>query len=272
MLFQRERSRVTNATRAIRDLVVPRKPAELQATGGDLGTGLQLLARLALGPLRLVPQAAARLPEMLRELGDRRRVIPGERRLSPDPTLALRALAGYLKSDGTLRERYLNLLSATMDSAVARSVHPAFLEVLGQLTADEARIFSSLDTDGPFPVISVQSRGKHGGFTRAELRNFSLLGEAAHCDLPERTPMYIDNLCRLGLLELRPTRVSEDTRMFRALENHPRITELTARVEGRPGIQVGPLTEPVVADIQRKYLFVTSFGRQFYEACEYIPS
>jgi hypothetical protein len=29
--------------------------------------------------------------------------------------------------------------------------------------------------------------------------------------------------------------------------------------------------DPLVADVQYKYLFVTSFGRQFYDACEYRP-
>ena len=60
--------------------------------------------------------------------------------------------------------------------------------------------------------------------------------------------------------------------MFKALEAHPEITSLMARIVATPTPAAGPDGgEPLVAEIQYKYLFVTSFGRQFYEACEYRP-
>jgi hypothetical protein len=270
MLFGRERQKVANATRAIRDLVV-RPRSELPPTDGDLGAGLQVLARLAASPLRFVPQAAARIPLMLRELGERRRAIPAARRLPPNPGLTLQALSGCLTGDETMRIRYLNLLAASMDSATAPRVHPGFLEVLRQLTPDETRIFSLFESDGPYPVISIQSRYQHGGNHRTELRHFNLLGYEALCEHPERAPLYLDNLCRLGLTELRPTRLSEDTRVFKPLEEHPHVIQLLAAIASRPPVQLGPISEPVVADVQYKYLTVTSFGRQFYDTCEYRP-
>jgi hypothetical protein len=184
-----------------------------------------------------------------------------------------------------LRERYLNLLAAAMDDSTAARVHPAFLTVLRQLTADEARIISMFQHDGPYPLVTVVARYRFGGPLSTELRLFSLLATEAGCEHPERLALYVDNLCRLGLTEVRPVRVADDTRMFRALESHPTVKATTARIEARP-----PLEDPtagkngnggggqgsddpnrVVADIQRKALYVTSFGRQFYEACEYRP-
>jgi hypothetical protein len=270
MLFGKERQRVASATRAIRDLMV-RPRADLQPGDSDIGGGLQVLARLATSPLRFVPQAAARVPAVLRELGERRRAIPEARRLPPNPALAMQALSGCLANDETLRIRYLNLLAASMDRATAAQVHPGFLAVLRQMTPDEARIFSRFEGDGPYPVLTVQSRHRHGGPIRTELRNFTLLGHEAGCEHPERAPAYIDNLCRLGLTELRPTRLSEDTRIFKPLESHPRVAEVVAGIEARPPVELGTIREPVVADIQHKVLSVTSFGRQFYEACEYRP-
>jgi hypothetical protein len=264
------KQRVVSATRAIRDLVV-RPRTDMQPGDGDIGGGLQVLARLAASPLRFVPSAAARVPIVLRELGERRRAIPDARRLPPNPGLALQALSGCLGSDETLRIRYLNLLAASMDRATAAQVHPGFVGVLRQMTSDEARIFSLFEGDGPYPVLSVASRYKHGGSIRTELRNFTLLGDEARCEHPERAPLYIDNLCRLGLTELRPTRLSEDTRMWKPLESHPRVAEVVAGIAARPAAEVGAAREPVVADIQHKALSVTAFGRQFYEACEYRP-
>ena len=269
MLFSKEREKVASATRAIRELMV--RPRATNGAETNLGGGLQVVARLAMSPLGFVPQAAARVPGMLRELGERRRAIPERRRQAPNPVLAAQILSGSLRVDDVLRERYLNLLAATMDSATARRVHPAFVQVLRQFTPDEARIFSLLDTDGPYPVLTVQARRKFGGYTHTELRNFNLLGEQAGCDFPERAPLYLDNLCRLGLTEMRAARLSEDARMFKAVEQHPRVLEALARIEARRPAQLGPSDEPIVPDIQHKYLFVTAFGRQFYDACEYRP-
>ncbi len=238
----------------------------------DLGSGLQVLVKLASAPLRFLPETAARVPLLLRELGERRRGIPAARRVIPNPALALGALRGGLTSDDILRTRYLNLLAASMDRATAGQVHPGFLAVLRQLTADETRIFSRFEIDGPYPVLSIQSHPKHGGSRRTELRHFSLLGEEAGCEHPRRAPMYLDNLCRLGLTEMRPTRLSEDTRMFKPLERHAEVTSLMAQIVNRPPVTDGRNgSDPLVADVQYKYLFVTSFGRQFYDACEYRP-
>jgi hypothetical protein len=271
MLFGKERRKVA---RVIRDLVVRPRSGD-QMADGDLGSGLQVLVRLASAPLRFLPGTAARLPAMLRELGERRRGIPLARRTVPNPALALGALTGGLTNDDVLRTRYLNLLAASMDRATAGQVHPGFLAVLRQMTADEARIFSRFEIDGPYPVITIQSHPKHGGARRTELRHFSLLGQEAGCEYPQRAPMYLDNLCRLGLTELRPTRLSEDTRMFKPLESHAEVTSLMARISNRTPVtdaqdwKAG--NDPLVADVQYKYLFVTSFGRQFYDACEYRP-
>jgi hypothetical protein len=271
MLFGKERRRVA---RVIRDLVV--RPRHNEMADRDLGGGLQVLARLAAAPLAFLPQTAARLPATLRELGERRRAIPPARRVVPNPALALGALTGSLTNDDVLRTRYLNLLAASMDSATSAHVHPGFLAVLRQMTADETRIFSRLESDGPYPVLTIQSHPKHGGTRRTELRHFSLLGEESGCEHPHRAPMYLDNLCRLGLTEMRPARLSEDTRMFKQLETHAEVTTLMARIAGRPPVPAsmsdgGNGNDPLVADVQYKYLFVTSFGRQFYDACEYRP-
>ena len=164
-----------------------------------------------------------------------------------------------------------------MDGETAARVHPAFLTVLRQLTPDEVRIISTFQHDGPYPLLTVGARYRFGERLSTELRHFSLLSTQAGCEHPERAALYIDNLCRLGLAELRPVRIADDTRMFRPLEAHPQVLAAIARIEARipelesanPG--TGDDGNRVVADVQRTALYVTAFGRQFYEACEYRP-
>jgi hypothetical protein len=271
MMFAKERERVRSVVGAVRALMV-RPGRELQLGGGDGPVaGLQALAQLALAPLRAVPDVAARVPATLRELGERVAAIPGGQRRAPTVAFAAQALAGSVRQAPTMRERYLNLLAAAMDRSRADRVHPAFLEVLRQMTPDEVRIVSLFQHDGPYPVLSVLWRYKHGATLGTELRHFSLLGESAGVEHPERTPLYIDNLCRLGVTELRPTRVSDDTRVFRAVEAHAEVQAALARIQGRAPALEDAASDRVVPDLQRKGLYVTAFGRQFYEACEYRP-
>ena len=255
-------------TRVVKDLVV--RPHHTSAAP-DVGAGLRTLARVALAPIAAFPRTAARLPDLLRTLGERGLAIPASRRRTPDAVLALRALAGFVRSDREVRDGYLSLLTATMDRAIADDVHPSFVELLGQLGGDELRILASLGNDGPFPLLSLSSRLRHGGASRIELRHFSLLGDRAACDAPMRTPAYLDNLARLGLVEIRPTRITDDVRMFEELENHPIVVAARTRIEDQPPVRIGPISEPIVADLQYKSLFVTAFGGQFRRACFFRP-
>jgi Abortive infection alpha len=273
MIFGREREAVRNATRAIRDLVLRR---DLGGAGG-LGGSLGAMAMMAVAPLKQLPEMATRVPGTLRDLGERMTAIPGSRRRAPGLAFAAQALAGSVKNDATLRERYLNLLAASMDGETAARVHPAFLTVLRQLTPDEVRIISMFQHDGPYPLLTVGARYRFGERLSTELRHFSLLATQAGCEQPGRIALYVDNLCRLGLTELRPVRIADDTRMFRPLEGHPQVQAAIARIEARiPELETaqpgnGDDGNRVVADVQRTALYVTAFGRQFYEACEYRP-
>ena len=239
--------------------------------------GLGAMAMMAAAPLRELPQIATQMPSTLRDLGERMTAIPGSRRRAPALAFAAQALAGSMRFGSTMRERYLNLLAASMDDKTAARVHPAFLAVLRQLTPDEVRIISTFQHDGPYPLVSVSARYRFGERLSTELRHFSLFGTQAGCEQPERVPMYIDNLCRLGLVELRPVRIADDTRMFRALETHPAVQTAITRIEARIPELESAHPQPnedgnrIVADIQRTALYVTAFGRQFYEACEYRP-
>lgn len=255
-------------TRVVKDLVVSQGRAGIASSWES---GLRTLARVALAPVAAVPRTATQLPELLRTLGERGMAIPAERRRAPSPGLALRALVGFIRGDGILRDGYLSVLTATMDRAVADDVHPSFVDLLGQLGSDELRLLASLNTMGPYPLLSLSSRLRHGGASHLELRHFSLLGQDARCESPERTPAYLDNLARLGLVEIRPTRIADDIRAFEELERHPAVVAARARVEGQPPVRIGPVSEPIVADIQYKSLFVTAFGRQFRAACFFRP-
>jgi hypothetical protein len=245
--------------------------AHFPSPGSSERPDVNALARLAWGQVSALPSTLRGAPELLRglsvSLAERMLAIPASRRRAPSPTFTVRVISRLVRADGDVRDAYLSLLTAASDSAFADVVHPAFLEVMNQLHRDELRILRTLDHDGPFPVVSVSSRLQHGGGSRVELRHFSLLGDRAGCRHPERTPAYLDNLARLGIIEIRPTRVTDDVRIFEELEKHPAVMAVRDAIEQRPPVRVGPVSEAIVADVNYKSLLVTSFGRQFRDVC-----
>ena len=253
----------------MRDLVVA--PSQV-APPSSRGAGFRALARVALAPAAAIPRTLAGLPDLMRALADRSAEIPPDRRKSPNASWALKALSGIVRTDGEVRDGYLSLLTATMDRAVADELHPAFLDLLGQTCGDELRMLAAMGASGPSPLVTLSSRLRHGGASRVELRHFSVLGERAGCAHADRTPAYIDNLTRLGLIEVRPARVTDDVRMFAELETHPIVQAARARIEQQPPVRIGPISEAIVADLQYKLAFVTAFGSQFRAACFFRPS
>ena len=57
-----------------------------------------------------------------------------------------------------LRELYANLLATSIDSITAHEAHPAFVEIIRQLTPDEARIVKYIFERMYLPIITVRVR------------------------------------------------------------------------------------------------------------------
>jgi Abortive infection alpha len=82
---------------------------------------------------------------------DRWRRMPPHRRSLPAPKLLLEAAAGYgAATEEDLKVRYERLLSSAIDSEAAPRVHPAFAEMIGQMTGAEARLLDFFDLGGYF--------------------------------------------------------------------------------------------------------------------------
>jgi hypothetical protein len=161
-----------------------------------------------------------------------------------------------------LRDMYANLLAASMDTRTATGAHPAFVEIIRQLTPDEARLLRLLSQRRPFPLVTVRQEYKveteslSGG--REWLVNFSLLGWEAGCDCPQMTPVFIDNLCRLGLAEIPALFAYTKPGLYDPLENHPEVVSAKTAIEANEGWKW---------TIVHKILWVTQLGKQFCSVC-----
>ena len=240
----------------------------LQPAAQEFGQALQTVAKsvhVALAPISALVWGYDQIKDFVStKVAELLRNVPPESVVSPKPNVAGPALEAlrYTGHESSLSDLYANLLAASMDKATASGAHPAFVEIIKQLTPDEAKLVSLFIHPMAFPIITVRweyktpTPEKTGG--QDVLVNFSLLGHLAQVEFPQLTSTYIDNLCRLGLAEV--PRMMEYTAqgVYESLENAMEVQNAKAQIEAN--------TEWAFI-VERKTLRVTELGKQFANIC-----
>src|SRR5579864_922076 len=109
----------------------------------EVGSALRDAIRMALAPVSLLVWGFDQIKDYLEDaLAHRLKDLPPERIIPPSPIIAGPATEAlrFAGHDPILREMYANLLDTEMDANRVREAHPAFVEIIRQLTPDEARI------------------------------------------------------------------------------------------------------------------------------------
>ena len=225
-----------------------------RATGYSMETGIRTGTRMAYAaatsesPAALLTETRAIAPDELRRAG----VEIGEEQ------------ADWLGAHGdeiadrrpvtaeTLCERGERLLSKSAKVGRDESLHPAYPSILDGLAADEARILRLLATDGTQAYMDVRDRGYIPFSSRLVAEHMTMVGADAGCRLPERTPIYLRNLERLGLVTFEEGPIDELKR-YQVLEAQPH-TEAAREAAKRPETVYGSL-------------YLTDLGVDFCEAC-----
>src|SRR5262249_10842455 len=132
-----------------------------------------------------------------------------------------------------LREMYANLLATAMDRETAEQAHPAFVEILKQLTPDEAKILAYIPKGPSYsrPVISIYSVTPDGRARKVVSGHLSLIGVAAGCEHLHLMSTFLENLCRLGLTIIPDHKSYLETEEYEPLESHPQVLEIRAQIE-----------------------------------------
>ncbi len=195
---------------------------------GDVGEGLRHYARELLG---------------IEDLDDR------VRQLAPGPGSRMRAAAR--PATNSLREQGAELLRESADVNAQDGAHPAFARILSELAPDEGRILRLLAHDGPQPTIDVRSSNLIGVGSQLVAQGLNLIGTEAGCRYPDRVPVYLNNLDRLGLAWF-PHDPIDDPMRYQVLEAQPDAMEAIKRA-GR-------------AKTDHRSVALTAFGKDFCDA------
>jgi len=215
--------------------------------------------RVALAPVSAMVWGYDKIADWLVEfLAQKFSNTPPDRIIQPPlmiagPTIEALRFAG----DTELRDLYATLLSTSMDRERSQYAHPSFVEVLKQLTPDEAKLMEYLRTRGMWamPAVTVlRTIGEEPHRATAEaLKHFSMMPTLAKCQYPERFVTYVENLRRLALADISPSTLAQEH--FADIRSHPDFLYATTKQAG------------VAVEIREEVLHLTDYGTQFVLAC-----
>ena len=240
----------------------------VQPAAQEFGKALQTVAKtvhVALAPVSALVWGYDQLKDFIStKVADRLKNVPPENIVTPKPNVAGPALESlrYTGHEPSLSDLYANLLAAAMDKATAHGAHPAFVEIIRQLTPDEAKLVGLFVHDIALPLLNVRweyknpTAEKTGG--KEVLVNFSRLGEMAQCEFPQLTPTYVDNLCRLGLAEIPAMIHYTEKGVYDHLESALEVQQQKLQIEQNPELK---------CVLEQKTLRVTELGKQFARIC-----
>lgn len=218
--------------------------------------------KAALSPLeKWILQREYNVAETKKLLEEKLQNTPPELIESPEPHIAVPAMQyiSYCMDNEELREMYANLLANSMNKVVKNGVHPGFVEIIKQLSPDEAKILKYLAQNKTVPTITLRYNNEKGeGFE--VVKNFSNIGELSNCDNPLAINQYFDNLIRLGLLRKSTLSSLSEKSLYEPLKHHPHIQVYANSDIERPG----PYNK---VHFNEEYMELTAFGESFCNIC-----
>lgn len=257
----------TWGTAVDRALSIAAESPDMRATGLSLARSARTVAdtiHVCLMPLAIVNFAYAKGRDYFENnfrfrLEERTKDIPLEAVQDPSPAVAAQALQGlaFAHEEPSLEDMYLQLLATSMDGRKPKdSAHPAFVEVIRQLTSVEASLLQAVylryDT---LPIAQLRKRIAVGG-TVTVVR---FLTDIRTSDGPaeiEGLGLMLDNWVRLGLIEIGWDRVLNKPDSYLWVEERPETIRTRASNDNSTG----------EISIKQGVLVATEFGQRFAQA------
>ncbi|WP_456254993.1 DUF4393 domain-containing protein [Pseudomonas iridis] len=259
-------NKVKETIEAVTGLVaaVPVYDDLIRPVAKQLGKSLEVVGRavnVALSPITGLVWGGEQIQEFLTtKLAGRLKDVPLEDIVTPKPNVAGPAVEAlrFAGHEESLRDMYANLLATAMDKNTATGAHPAFVEIIKQLTPDEAKLIAYFMNSIAFPLITVRSESKTGGGGFDMQKNVSLFAREAKLEVSRLVPTYLDNLSRLGLINIPESYSYTGPNVYDELENFDIVVMAKHLIEQN---------QERTCDLVRGAVVVTSLGKQFGSVC-----
>ncbi len=164
----------------------------------------------------------------------------------------------YTGEEKDLADLYANLLATAMDRKTAYSAHPGFVDIIKNMAPDEARIMRFLSANVFYPLINIKSVNNADSSFTVQFRHISLLGLDAQCQHPPLASSYIDNLERLGLIEVSESSRMQNEDVYKRIEDFPQIKAIVEDMRKNTERRT---------ELEKIRMQVTDLGKQFIGSC-----
>ncbi|WP_020402012.1 DUF4393 domain-containing protein [Gracilimonas tropica] len=261
-----DNSKVKSTVDAVKGLVesVPVYQDAIQPAAKQVGQSLETIAKtvnIVLAPIKVAVWGYERIEEfIINTIPQKLKNVPEENITTPPIEVAGPAIEAlrFTGDKKNLRELYANLLATAMNKDTIHKAHPGYVEIIKNITPDEAVVLNHLAKTGDFPLVDVLGNSKSFelGY-RVLFKNYSHLHKKTEIKRPDLIPTYIDNLSRLGVLDIPAGLSLAANHTYEPLENDKDLDEIKNEIENSIHF--------IGYSFKRKVGVLTSFGTQFVE-------
>ena len=232
----------------------------LKTVGGIIALPFQAIDAALSKPKLWVAEKHYNYERTLELLHEKLKNTPEEQIVPPENYVAIPALQqiSYCFDSDELRDMYANLLANSMNKVVKNGVHPGFVEIIKQLSPDEAKMLRYLYKNPLVPTIAIKVYKKPSGMVIVQ-HLFTNIMEICKCENPNGYEKAVDNLLRLGLVKLPDDESLTDKSQYEQLKNHPYILNKKKYLEA--------LENVATVDFIEGHIELTAFGRSFCDIC-----
>ena len=187
--------------------------------------------------------------------------IPEDKLCEPELYVAVPLIQqiAYCYNSEELRNMYANLLAASMNSDRKWEVHPGYVDIIKQLTPDEAKLLQNCPRNSMsyVPLINLTIVLPDGKGTKTIKRHYTNRFDN-WLDYPQNISRYLDNLYRLKLIHIPGDGYLSDDNHYKPLIDSEFVGLVKSEIELDKGEKF---------DYDKKMFYVTEFGLGFIECC-----
>ena len=231
----------------------------LKPAAQESGKTIALIPRTinaALVPLRKwIPEQEYSLAETEKILAKKLEHVGEEKIVTPNAYVAVPAIQAisYSMDSEELRNLYANLLAKAMNIDTKECVHPAFVELIKQMSPIDAIMIKGIYEKTVTPLIDLCIEYEEGGMNhyRYNISWITILSYDQIC-------VSLNNLERLGLIEIPYGEYYSEDKNYNVIRETTEYKRIEDELRNKYN---GKVHE------NKKYIKHNSLGKSFYEVC-----
>ncbi|OCX53503.1 hypothetical protein BEL04_04170 [Mucilaginibacter sp. PPCGB 2223] len=252
------------AAKGLGGQIPPLYPDIVQPAAKQVGKALGTIAGLinvALAPVAAVVWGYDKVSDYLTQtLSEKLSDVLPENIITPPASIVGPSIEAikFLANEADLRELYAQLIATSINSETTENAHPGFVEIIKNLSSDDAKILNYIYRKQYFACIFLYGKRKSTG-TKLRIDYFLSTYEIEY-EKPLKLGglNLINNLDRLGLISTPEDLLLKDSAEYELIEKLPTYETLYNGLKKDIDIEI---------TAEKQFLILTPLGRQFCETC-----